>query len=184
MINPVRGACITLALALTPALSQAQTVVPGGPERTDALEQAIVSAEPSPRPEDGGSDFSRSVLRLSDRRLARTEHATESSQKRRSDSLRNGALIGAAVGAVAGFFGGLAISHCSGPCDADYYSGERYIAPTVSGLLGAGAGAGIGAGIDALKHRQVTVLPRPTSSVKWLPLLTKDMQGMVAWIRF
>jgi hypothetical protein len=184
MIHPVRGACMTLALALTPALSPAQTVVPGGLERTDALQQAIVSAEPSPRPEDRGSDLSKSVLRPSDRLLPWTGHETQGSQKRRRDSLRNGALIGAAVGAVAGFVGGLAISHCSGPCDADYYSGERYIAPTVLGLLGAGAGAGIGAGIDALKHRQVTVLPGPRSRVRWLPLLTKDIQGVAAWMSF
>ena len=100
------------------------------------------------------------------------------SQQRRRDSLLNGVLVGVGIGAMVGAVGGLALSDCS-ECSG-------FNAPLAFGALGAGVGAGIGAGIDALHHEQRTIggMPGRTRRLSVWPLLGKDVQAMVAWIRF
>src|SRR5262245_49598706 len=63
---------------------------------------------------------------------------TPPQQARRKDSLWNGALVGAGLGALAGFLTSEAIIECS-EC-------AGFNAPLAFGLLGAGAGAALGAG--------------------------------------
>ena len=70
----------------------------------------------------------------------------------RERATRTGAVIGGAVGLVAGVTYGLLITQPeSSPCDADNCT--RAGVTAVSGLLGAAAGAGLGAIVGSLFHR-------------------------------
>lgn len=102
-------------------------------------------------------------------------------KQKRSDSLGNGAIIGAvAGGGVAGV--GL-IAYCSqGYCSRD-------AATIVAGtLIYAGIGAAIGVGVDAMfKHRQtIYKLPEQTTlkSFSVAPVLTDGRKGAVLRVSF
>jgi hypothetical protein len=92
----------------------------------------------------------------------------------RKDSLWNGVIIGAGLGALVGTLVSFAVSDCS-ECSG-------FNVPLTFGVLGAGAGAGIGAGIDAW-HQKRTV-PAGTRRLTVAPVLGKDVQAIVATIRF
>ena len=104
------------------------------------------------------------------------------SQPRR-DSLWNGVLVGAGLGAVLGGFAGAAALPCS-EC-------AGFNVPLTFGAIGAGAGAAIGAGIDALRHARTRV---PGSGARdrtehrrkltLSPVLGKDVQAVVGSLRF
>jgi hypothetical protein len=88
-----------------------------------------------------------------------------------SDSLKNGALIGLAAGAVAGALVMVAV------CE-----GEAGCAPG-GALLGAGAGAGIGVGIDAARGgKKVLAYRAPGASgsarLSLAPLITPHTKGV------
>ena len=68
-------------------------------------------------------------------------------KQHRKDSLWNGVIIGAGLGALVGTLVSFAVSDCS-ECSG-------FNVPLTFGVLGAGAGAGIGAGIDAW-HQKCT----------------------------
>jgi hypothetical protein len=93
----------------------------------------------------------------------------------RRDSLWNGVIIGAAVGAMAGAAGGQALLECS-EC-------AGFNVPLTFGVIGAGAGAGIGAGIDALRHTR-SAFPNPRRPLTVTPMLGKRHRAVVALIRF
>jgi hypothetical protein len=97
------------------------------------------------------------------------------SQPRRRDSLWNGALIGAGLGAVAGLLSGGAIVECS-EC-------AGFNVPLTFGLLGAAAGAGLGAGIDALHATSVSAR-QPAGRVRLSPVLAKGKRGLIGSLRF
>jgi hypothetical protein len=104
------------------------------------------------------------------------------SQPRR-DSLWNGVLVGAGLGAVLGGFAGSAALQCS-EC-------AGFNVPLAFGAIGAGAGAAIGAGIDALRHARTRVpgpgAPDRTERRRTLslsPVLGKDVQAVVGSLRF
>jgi hypothetical protein len=110
-------------------------------------------------------------------------HLTDSdnpppARQHRKDSLWNGVLIGAGLGALVGALAGSAVFDCS-ECSG-------FNVPLTFGVLGAGAGAGIGAGIDAWRQTRSTVRIAPNRNRRFMvsPVLGKDVQGMVASIRF
>ena len=98
--------------------------------------------------------------------------------QRRKDPLWNGVIIGAGLGALVGALIGSSVLECS-ECSG-------FNVPLTFGVLGAGAGAAIGAGIDAWHQTRpaVTIAPNSTRRLTVSPLLGKDVQGMVASIRF
>jgi hypothetical protein len=73
---------------------------------------------------------------------------------RQKDSLLNGVLIGAGLGAIVGALGGTTMIGC------DECAG--FNVPLTFGVVGAAAGAGIGAGLDALRHARAR-MPRVTN---------------------
>jgi hypothetical protein len=91
---------------------------------------------------------------------------------RGGDSLRNGIVTGAIVGAIGGVFAGLAIAQ-------DCFSCYGFHVPATLAAVGAGVGAGIGAGVDALRRHQSTSRP-----VGVVPLLAPRTRGAMIWIRF
>src|SRR5262245_16850713 len=101
----------------------------------------------------------------------------------RPDSLWNGVLVGAGLGAVLGGFAGSAALQCS-EC-------AGFNVPLTFGAIGAGAGAAIGAGLDALRHARTRV-PGPGASdrtgrrrtLSLSPVLGKDVQAVVGSLRF
>jgi hypothetical protein len=102
-------------------------------------------------------------------------------KQKRSDSLANGALIGAV--SAGGFLGVSAIVLCSGgECNSD----GPQIAAVI--LTYTGIGAAIGVGIDAMiRHRQ-TIYKQPAQSalrsVGVAPLLTSSRKGAVVRFSF
>ena len=98
--------------------------------------------------------------------------------QRRKDSLWNGVIIGAGLGALVGTLVSFAVTDCS-EC-------AGFNVPLTFGVLGAGAGAGIGAGIDAWRQKRspLTIAPKGTRRLTVAPVLGKDVRGVVASIRF
>ena len=90
----------------------------------------------------------------------------------RKDSLWNGVLVGAGLGALVGIAGSPLISDCS-ECSG-------FNVPLTFGVLGAGIGAGVGAGIDALRNTKAPHRPH----LQIAPVVSKDTRGLLAWIRF
>lgn len=102
-------------------------------------------------------------------------------KQKRSDSLANGAIIGAVAGG--GLTGGLFIAYCSGgECDGEAGS---VVAAT---LIYAGLGAAIGVGVDAMfKHRQtIYKSPEQTAlkSLRVAPIFTDGRKGAVMRVSF
>lgn len=101
----------------------------------------------------------------------------------RRDSLWNGVLVGAGLGAVLGGFAGSAALQCS-EC-------AGFNVPLTFGAIGAGAGAAIGASIDALRHERRRV-PGPGArdrtelrrTLTLSPVLGKEVQAVVGSLRF
>ena len=121
--------------------------------------------EPGDRPVVGGltrAAWRPTAFRLDETLVTFTEAAT---QLRQRDPLKNGALIGMAVGAAAGFLGAAAAYRC-------VLATECY-GPYVFGLAGAALGAGIGAGIDAAMHRT------PGGGIRLAPLVGRGSISVV-----
>ena len=97
------------------------------------------------------------------------------SQPQPKDSLWNGVILGAAVGAMVGSFSSLAITDCS-EC-------AGFNVPLTFGVIGAGVGIGIGAGLDALHSKSGVRLQRHPR-VRLSPLVAKEKRGLMAWVRF
>jgi hypothetical protein len=101
-------------------------------------------------------------------------------QKRTSDSVLNGAVMGAVIGGVATVL--LTAIGCGNQdCDA---SSDSYV---LVGLIGAGAGAGLGALFDAMVQGKRTVYDAPTKSsaaVSLVPVIGRARQGVLLNVRF
>jgi hypothetical protein len=97
--------------------------------------------------------------------------------QRGTDSLWNGTLVGAGLGAVLGALGGVAVIECS-EC-------AGFNVPLTFGVIGAGVGAGIGAGIDALRHQRspTSRVSRPRR-VTVAPIVGRHLRAVVGSIRF
>jgi hypothetical protein len=101
-------------------------------------------------------------LVISDEALARglADEARTGVLQGRRDSLKNGAIIGAVIGAAAlGGFGAVLCNALQEPGDPSCWRGALTI-----GALGAGIGAAAGAGIDAMAARNT---PRPVIRVRF-----------------
>jgi hypothetical protein len=96
-------------------------------------------------------------------------------QPQRRDSLWNGVLAGAALGALFGAAGSLAVTDCS-EC-------AGFNVPLTFGVIGAGVGAGLGAGIDALRVRG-GASPQRQPHLQLSPLVGGNRRGLMAWLRF
>ena len=97
--------------------------------------------------------------------------------KRGSDSLKNGALIGLAVGGGLAAVG-IAITVAEGDADAGFFA--------VAVLVLRGIGAGIGAGIDALIEGQRVIYANPGSPRARLsvaPVLRGPRKGVLVSLR-
>lgn len=89
------------------------------------------------------------------------ERDIDAIHQRRSDSLRNGALWGFAIGGGLGLFGGIALSGADGTSAA--------IIPVIA-LSYAGLGAGIGTGIDAMFSAERVIYARRRTVSFSIPL--------------
>ena len=97
--------------------------------------------------------------------------------KRGSDSLKNGALIGMAVGGGLAAVG-MAIAVAEGDADAAFFVGAA--------LVYSGIGAGIGAGVDALIEGQRVIYANPGSPRARLsvaPVLRGPRKGVLVSLR-
>jgi len=99
--------------------------------------------------------------------------------KRREDSVLNGALIGLGVGLAAG------VVAAYGTCDHPDSECEA-IANAVFIPIGAGGGLAAGALIDAGMHRFDTVFRARTSARSWFwaPVVSGERKGVMVTVRF
>ena len=98
---------------------------------------------------------------------------------RRGDSLKNGALIGAAAGGVIGGVGGLALASLL------RNEGHETVGPFFFLLgVGAGGGAGIGAGLDALIAGRTLIYQQRSGRVMVVPVVTPNTQAVQVGLRF
>ena len=98
---------------------------------------------------------------------------------RRGDSLKNGALIGAAAGGAAGLIGGMGLASLF---ENEVGAGAGPLAAMTA--LGALGGLAAGAGIDALITGRTLVYREPGRSVTMLPLVSPGMRGVRLTVRF
>jgi hypothetical protein len=98
---------------------------------------------------------------------------------RRGDSLKNGALIGAAAGGAAGLIGGIGLASLF---ENEVGAGARPLAAMTA--LGALGGLAAGAGIDALITGRTLVYRAPARSVTMLPLVSSGTRGIRLTVRF
>ena len=92
--------------------------------------------------------------------------------RQRKDSLWNGVIVGAGLGALVGIAGSPLISDCS-EC-------AGFNVPLTFGVLGASVGAAVGAGIDAMRNTNAPHRPH----VQLAPVFSKNAHGLLAFIRF
>ena len=165
MVNIIRGLCVTLAILCLPTFAAAQAAAAILSRSAPAS-----SAEPDRTPDHGR-------VSPSDRKTAGPPSPRRASGAplQRRDSLWNGVLIGAGLGALAGAVGGQAALECS-EC-------AGFNVPLTFGVIGAGVGAGIGAGIDALRHSH-SAAPGTYGRVTVMPLLGRGRRAVVAAFRF
>ena len=110
-----------------------------------------------------------------------TTRATSAVTARAGDSLRNGTLIGTAVGFAAGFIG-LAAFNADQTASGPIWDREALGYYTGAGLLGAGIGAGLGAVIDALNKQDQSVFPKSRLTIR--PVLGRHRRAVAASLRF
>ena len=100
-------------------------------------------------------------------------------ERRREDSVLNGALIGLGVGFAAGVTAAYgACSHPDSECEA--------IANALFIPIGAGAGLATGALLDRSMHSFDTVFRSRTSARSWFwaPVVSKEQKGLTITVRF
>ena len=104
-------------------------------------------------------------LIISEKAVADVSAAEQPAMRERRDSVKNGAIIGAIVGAAV--FGGFVTFLCNALQEP---SDPSCLGSSLMGIgLGAGIGAGAGMGIDALFARQ----PQRPLGAKWKELAAK-----------
>jgi len=187
IIKPMKR-CTYVALslfALMPSLALAQQ------SRSFAALQSVLKIGDSVRVTDSSgkvaegriADVSVSALKLlvAGRQQDMPESGIREVKRRRPDPRWNGALIGAAIGALAG----AAVKQWNcGSTDC----GEGGLVDPGFYVFGAGIGAGAGALVDRSIKRFDTVFVRPPTasrrSFKLTPILSKKAKGLELWLRF
>jgi hypothetical protein len=121
-----------------------------------------------------------STLRLAVAGIEREWAASEVREvRRRGDSVKNGAIIGAVAGGVVGGIGGWALGSLF------VNEGASFAGPFLTVLaLGAGGGAGIGAGVDALIPGRTLVYRQTNRALTVSPLVSRDARGVHVAFRF
>jgi hypothetical protein len=138
-----------------------------------AMETTLASAQSVALPIEGVHRTQQAPAMTEERRTVSFTPAKQNAVlSRRRDSLWNGVIVGAGLGALVGVAGSPLISDCS-EC-------AGFNVPLTFGVLGAGVGAAVGAGFDALRHTKAPHPPR----VQLAPVLSKDARGLLALIRF
>ena len=181
MISLKRHMWSTLAVFvfLAPSSAPAQPVANSFEELRQVLKksQTVVVTDASGRQTKGKvADVSASSLVVS---IPETRAFAEGTVReiRRTDTSRNGALIGLVVGVGAG------IAAIKAMC----YDGPDCGPWLMVGAETAGIGAAIGAGIDALVNKGGKVIyrsPQQTPELTISPLLGKDRQGVLVSVHF
>ena len=174
-LNRHRWSALALFVILVPSPAPAQTVANSFDELRQVLKkgQTVVVTDASGQRTKGRVwDVSPSsvVVRSPEARTFTEGTVTEI---RVTDSLSNGALIGAAIGA--------------GLATWDYLIDPSEPGNAVAFAMGIGMGTAIGAGIDALVNRGGKILyasPRQTRRVMISPVLGRDRQGARVSVRF
>jgi hypothetical protein len=115
---------------------------------------AVQAQDATPPPRVSLADLSRAAVVPPEptRTTGTTQTPPAARRPRRKDSLLNGILIGAGLGAIAGAAIGTAAIGC------DQCAG--FNVPLTFGVVGAAAGAALGAGLDALIRPRSRVAPR------------------------
>jgi hypothetical protein len=162
----------SIVLAMLPASASAQSALPiEGVHRTVHDEQSPAPAEERKTTADARASSSMLGDPFGVSKLAFTPVAQQTVRQRK-DSLWNGVIVGAGLGALVGIAGSPLISDCS-EC-------AGFNVPLTFGVLGAGIGAAVGAGIDAMRNTNAPHRPH----VQLAPVLSKDTRGLLALIRF
>ncbi len=130
-------------------------------------------------------DFDGEILRLDDRTLSLSGASGDKVERidlKVDDSLKNGILIGTAIGAGLGTLGAVGCSLSDSPEDLDCGSG------TVIAVVAfySAVGAAFGALFDGLTHRRLPVYVAPAVSsepqLRIGPILSRDRRGLfVSW---
>ena len=98
---------------------------------------------------------------------------------KRGDSLRNGMLYGALIGAGAGVFGGYVVGAQASNEGGD--GGAAFVGMTV---LGVGGGAAIGAAFDAMRKGRTLIHRGAGATVLVTPTLSPNIRGLQVAVRF
>jgi hypothetical protein len=130
--------------------------------------------EPSPRLRDSARN---GATVLGDNDVAAGSGGAAQTHQR--DSLWNGVLVGAGLGAMPGILLGIAQDDKCRGCSG-------FNTPLTYGVLTAGIGAGIGAAVDALFQRRAKPTARPSDQrrVRLVPQLSRDVRGITGSIQF
>jgi hypothetical protein len=115
------------------------------------------------------------VLLTDGRQVTFTSETLSEVRQRQRDSLKNGMLIGGAIGAVPLIIVGSS-NWCSDEPDCDATIGL--------GLLYIAAGVGAGAGLDALTSRQTVLYRRAGATLDLQPAFGRGRVGLSVSIRF
>ena len=183
ILSMLRGlAGVALAVALLPIDAQAQTVVfPDLASHIRSGDRVSLTDRDGTRVEGEVADLTASSLTLLLDASATKRVFPEATVSRIvvKDSLRNGALIGLAAGALPGAILGV---YATSLCEGD--DGCAVLLPVVGGAFYGGIGAAIGAGIDALIKKTIDVSRQPRASVTLAPVFGPNQQGIRVSIRF
>ena len=175
MVIVIRAMCVASAILCLPTVAAAEVGLWSRDESNPAVSTGLSPAANDDR--GAAIDGKPFAVTGAPRKAAgsaspRRQSATLS---RRRDTLWNGVLVGAGVGALLGVVGGQALIECS-EC-------AGFNVPLTFGVLGAGVGAGVGAGIDALRHTR-SPIPNTPGHVTVTPVLGKGQRAVVALVRF
>jgi hypothetical protein len=178
MVIVLRAMCVASAILCLPTVAAAELGLPSRDESHHAVSTELSRAANDANDDRGAAiDGKPFVVTVAARKAARSPSALRQrgTVSRRRDTLWNGVLVGAGVGALLGALGGQALIDCS-EC-------AGFNVPLTFGVLGAGVGAGVGAGIDALRHTR-SPIPNTPGRVTVTPLLGKGQRAVVALVRF
>ena len=163
---PTMLSALTLLMATaTPVLAQVPAVYE---QSSDGSIGVVAPVDPA----DAVEGLSKGVLSV----RAHSQDLAVTSQNRQRDSLLNGVLVGAGIGAMLGLAFGVSQEDACGGC-------AGFNQPLAYGAIVGGVGAAVGAGIDALFHRAVPAVPR-AHNIRVQPMLSRDIRGLSGSVRF
>ena len=179
MAKSIVTAALMVVMATAASVAQAQDVADGPAEiinaRIKAGDTVYVTDASGERVKGKFDGLSEGTLRMSiNGELRKVAMSDVREVARRGDSLWNGVLIGATIGAIGG---AAAASHCSELPDL---CGQTQTMMAVALVYG-----GIGAGIDALIPGRTRIYQAsPASAVRISPVVSRRRQGLQVSVGF